>query len=481
MFCTKCGSELPEGVKFCTKCGSPVQDKNSVQAGSGESISSNVAVKQAPRKEISKNKSEGKFPVLPVVIAILAVLLVVLVALVVVKKDDIGEMLHDRFGIDFLYSGDDDDDDDDLNHRIYDEEEESSDEASIETTLAEVVEEEAEDTDTMSVAKWCEAYSDYLSAGEYTTYQGALIYVNEDEIPEMVLIGDCEAVGNLIVTYDGEKIDELQTARLYFEYEERGNRLCNSDGNSGYYYDSVYAIEDGRWVSKASGTYNMIDYESEELEYQWDGRTVSADEYSGLLEDVFSSKDAKVVREGTNYNQFFTSLINENPIITESSDVYFTDTKDIHDYEIVRGDVTWYEAQENALNKGGYLVHINSKEEYDRIVELIENEGLHDGIFWIGGTRTSYFENEYTWAYKDNTYKKCTEILEKNPEYDEFWLNGEPSYTGEDANGITTDEEYLDMFYSKKQGRFVWNDVPSDIISIVPSYAGKVAYIIEFE
>jgi predicted amidophosphoribosyltransferase len=25
MFCTKCGAQLPEGVKFCTSCGAPVK------------------------------------------------------------------------------------------------------------------------------------------------------------------------------------------------------------------------------------------------------------------------------------------------------------------------------------------------------------------------------------------------------------------------------------------------------------------------
>jgi len=27
----------------------------------------------------------------------------------------------------------------------------------------------------------------------------------------------------------------------------------------------------------------------------------------------------------------------------------------------------------------------------------------------------------------------------------------------------------------------VWNDVPNDIISVVPSYRGRVGYIVEYE
>lgn len=31
MFCTKCGSEVPDSAKFCTKCGAPVQSEQPQQ------------------------------------------------------------------------------------------------------------------------------------------------------------------------------------------------------------------------------------------------------------------------------------------------------------------------------------------------------------------------------------------------------------------------------------------------------------------
>ena len=42
-------------------------------------------------------------------------------------------------------------------------------------------------------------------------------------------------------------------------------------------------------------------------------------------------------------------------------------------------------------------------------------------------------------------------------------------------------ERYMNMFYVKKENRYIWNDVANDIIKVVPGYEGKVGYIVEIE
>lgn len=87
---------------------------------------------------------------------------------------------------------------------------------------------------------WEQAYLEYLDTlqyGESCTY--SLIYVDEDEIPELVIDAGYEAGGCRILTWHEEILDMLQTNRLNFTYVEKGNLLCNSDGNMGYYYDLV--------------------------------------------------------------------------------------------------------------------------------------------------------------------------------------------------------------------------------------------------
>ena len=60
----------------------------------------------------------------------------------------------------------------------------------------------------------------------------------------------------------------------------------------------------------------------------------------------------------------------------------------------------------------------------------------------------------------------------------DYWMIGEPSF--EDLN-MDIQECYMNLFYYEEEGRTVINDVPNDVISIVPSYSGHVGFICEYE
>ena len=140
---------------------------------------------------------------------------------------------------------------------------------------------------------WRKAYEEYLwnawgqdNIGE--TFLYSLIYVNDDDIPELVLDSMFEAGGCLILTYKDGYIDVLQTSRLYFSYEERKNLLNNSEGCQGIYYDYIYKIEYGKWKRVATGNYeDFINEEAEQDEkgdyickyYAWNGEKTTYKEY----------------------------------------------------------------------------------------------------------------------------------------------------------------------------------------------------------
>lgn len=144
----------------------------------------------------------------------------------------------------------------------------------------------------------------------------------------------------------------------------------------------------------------------------------------------------------------------------------------IHKYQIVMEDITWSEAYLKSIEvNGGYLVHINSQEEMDAILAQIAQEGHEDGIFWIGGMR-SPTKNEYYWI--DTQMNTVGEPLNN----ESYWLDGEPSLYD---SSIELEECYMNMFYVKSAGRWIWNDTILDLVSVAPGYSGKIGYIIEIE
>ena len=147
---------------------------------------------------------------------------------------------------------------------------------------------------------------------------------------------------------------------------------------------------------------------------------------------------------------------------------------DIHTYQLVVDDCTWTEAFYKAKDAGGYLAHINSQEEFDTIISQIYREGKDSIQFRIGGRR-DFSSHKYYWVDENNeTYG---DVL-NNTSYWAYgqWMKGEPSY----LDGSVA-ESYVDFYFFKQENRWVWNDVPDDIIAIVPGYRGKLGYVIEFD
>lgn len=153
-----------------------------------------------------------------------------------------------------------------------------------------------------------------------------------------------------------------------------------------------------------------------------------------------------------------------------------TEEGGIHRYELIVKDCTWEEAFEECRNRGGYLARINSQEEMEYIIAQMFDEGLDGTNFFLGGRRDED-SRDYYWVDEDNQCygEKLNDIGYSCYDY---WMIGEPSF--EDLN-MDIQECYMNLFYYEEEGRTVINDVPNDVISIVPSYSGHVGFICEYE
>ena len=155
------------------------------------------------------------------------------------------------------------------------------------------------------------------------------------------------------------------------------------------------------------------------------------------------------------------------------------DDPGIHQYQIVTEDCTWYEALTRCTTQGGYLVRISSAEEYQYIVDMLNNGGYTNIHFYLGGRREDN-GTEYYWINDQNQF--IGDCLNSSDSWaGSYWYQGEPSFcdTGSDAVGEIT-ENVMNLFCVS--GTWYLNDSSDDLAGHYPDLlSGKVGYIIEYE
>lgn len=148
--------------------------------------------------------------------------------------------------------------------------------------------------------------------------------------------------------------------------------------------------------------------------------------------------------------------------------------KGLHSYKVVIDDCTWSEAYNNCISMGGYLATIDSREEWDYIIQQLEQNNVDAYYFYLNGSRDGngtyyYWQDENGQAYGDPLNSSSFWG------YD-LWLEGEPSYSDQG-----TTESKVALLYLKSQDRWVLNDIPDNELYMSEYLGGKVAYICEIE
>lgn len=139
---------------------------------------------------------------------------------------------------------------------------------------------------------WQTAYAEYIEGVDYTHYNKyALIYVDEDDIPELVIYTGTYATACLILTFHNGEVDALQTGSLQCNYLEKENLLLDAGGQMGEFFDHIYSIENDKWVYVTGGEYIAKFDENgwipDEYDYEWDGEAVMEDVYYEKLGEIW--------------------------------------------------------------------------------------------------------------------------------------------------------------------------------------------------
>ncbi|MBQ6927818.1 MAG: protein kinase [Oscillospiraceae bacterium] len=130
-------------------------------------------------------------------------------------------------------------------------------------------------------------------------------------------------------------------------------------------------------------------------------------------------------------------------------------------YELVMGDVSWTQAKALAEAKGGHLATVRSADELQKVIAAAEAVGAR--FVWLGAYR----------GESGNWYYVTGDAMEYA-----VWDTGEPSAIDQDG----THEDYLLLWYRTKEGRWSYNDMRDDPVSLLPvTYHGYTAYMIQYD
>lgn len=230
-YCENCGAELEDSAVFCEECGAKVEtvpQEKAVDSEQGKEIDrpdnevieskeeKHVEIHSSIETEIS-DKSNGKkkmmIPVLCGAIAVLVIAVIVTIVVISKKSDNDGKN--------------------------------KGDETIIST-------ENVTDSDN-----WKKLYIECLKNVDSKNYSGCeYIYLNNDDIPELLILGSNTAAGNILVTSDNTTINTKIVSSGNMYYAEKINELDVESGRQGVYVYKIYSIIDGQIKEDEVNSYN---------------------------------------------------------------------------------------------------------------------------------------------------------------------------------------------------------------------------------
>lgn len=148
---------------------------------------------------------------------------------------------------------------------------------------------------------WASSYLNEIFTGDAPTdmTKARFMDVNDDGQPELWMDYGYGYAGGEVFATDGSTTDKVYLSHGA-AYTIRGsNLLYTAGGHMGGYYDTVYQLENGKFVTVAEGSYgeteDMQRDENDEpvYEYYWNGNQVEKDQYEQNLKNVFDKEKAE--------------------------------------------------------------------------------------------------------------------------------------------------------------------------------------------
>lgn len=156
---------------------------------------------------------------------------------------------------------------------------------------------------------WQTAYLDVIQENLWEYVSFSLVYIDDDDVPELYMSGACEASGDRIYTYKNGRLAKLQLKRIGGgRYVERTGAIINVNGHMGRYYTDVYKLDENGFTDTFSGI------RTERVEQGNLGKSLVNEEYNIITEYTIAGE---VVSEAE-----FDAAVNEAFDFEHSVDFY---------------------------------------------------------------------------------------------------------------------------------------------------------------
>ena len=163
------------------------------------------------------------------------------------------------------------------------------------------------------------AIADVEANSPQYSFTYSLIFVNEDDIPELVCNSNDETFGVYLISYHEGSLNYALTSGTEFTYIEKQNIVDNTGVVLGAYYDNLLAIRDGQWVLLGYGEKGTSDPWAEDSfdengepivdTWTWDDDYLKNDaDYNSVLELYYSADVAKSVDKYVSKDEITTEI-----------------------------------------------------------------------------------------------------------------------------------------------------------------------------
>ena len=276
-----------------------------------------------------------------------------------------------------------------------------------------------------------------------------------DALYESVMNASTQEGARCVVAFtDGDDNESTRSYTEVIDYANSMNVPIFIIGTTSYggVYENI-ANQTGGWFWSINSVSDMSQVLSEIYKMEKDMYCVSYETDSSI--DQYSQRSVECIISDATYGSY--------------TDSTFTPIKPIEvaahtsRYEVVKADVSWTEANQACMQKGGHLVTITSQAEMDEVSALCDAEGIK--YVWMGGYTSVYGSSSFGhWVTGEN--------------FDSYtaWYDGEPSRQDRDQ----VEEMYLMLW--KINDEWSWNDQRENVFDTGLKYfEGNVGYVIEYE